>query len=180
MVQYLRAANIKDGLLDLSDVKEMNFTPLEQGRFALRTGDVLVTEGSGSLASVGASCVWSEELGGTVCFQNTLLRLRPKEGVLGRFIEWWCRFAFHSGLFAGIAGGANIYHLGAGSLRSLPCVIPSIEVQLDVVGELDSVFIQNDNAKLSIERQIDLLVERRQALITAAVTGELTIPGAAA
>ena len=32
----------------------------------------------------------------------------------------------------------------------------------------------------ALERQIDLLLERRQALITAAVTGQLEIPGVAA
>lgn len=42
-----------------------------------RRGDVLVTEGSGSLGTVGASAVWRAELAGTVCFQNTMLRLRP-------------------------------------------------------------------------------------------------------
>jgi type I restriction enzyme S subunit len=31
-----------------------------------------------------------------------------------------------------------------------------------------------------IRRQMDLLIEHRQALVTAAVTGELSIPGAAA
>jgi type I restriction enzyme, S subunit len=31
-----------------------------------------------------------------------------------------------------------------------------------------------------IERQIDLLIEHRQAMITAAITGELDIPGLAA
>lgn len=32
----------------------------------------------------------------------------------------------------------------------------------------------------AIQRQIDLLLERRQALITAAVTGQLQTPGVAA
>ena len=44
MVSYLRAANVKDGHLDLSDVKEMNFTPVEQHLFSLQPGDVLVSE----------------------------------------------------------------------------------------------------------------------------------------
>jgi type I restriction enzyme S subunit len=57
MVPYLRAANIKDGYLDLSDIKEMNFTPDEQRVFSLNPGDVLVSEGAGSLQAVGASAV---------------------------------------------------------------------------------------------------------------------------
>jgi hypothetical protein len=34
-------------------------------------------------------------------------------------------------------------------------------------------------ARHSLQQQIDLLTERRQTLITAAVTGQLEIPGAA-
>ena len=180
MVRYLRAANVKDGVLDFSDVKEMNFSPSEQSRFSLRRGDVLVTEGSGSLASVGASSAWNQELPGVVCFQNTLVRLRPQAGVSGRFVEWWCRFAYHSGLFAGIAGGANIYHLGAERIRALPCTIPKLEQQIRMAGELDTAFAHRDKLRSSMERQIDLLMEHRQALITAAVTGALDIPGVAA
>lgn len=101
MVPYLRAANVKDGYLDLSDVKEMNFTPDEQRVFSLRPGDVLVSEGAGSLAAVGASAVWDGSLAGVVCFQNTLLRLRPMSAVTSsRFLAWWARHAYASGLFA--------------------------------------------------------------------------------
>ena len=78
MVPYLRAANVKDGQLDLTDVKTMDFNPSEQRTFSLMPGDVLVSEGSGSLGTVGASAVWNAEIDGVVCFQNTLLRLRPK------------------------------------------------------------------------------------------------------
>src|SRR5690242_11630995 len=114
MVPYLRSANVIDGALDLSDVKEMNFTPQEQRFFSLREGDILVTEGSGSLRTVGASAVWRNNLPGTVCFQNTLLRIRPRSCETDpKFLEWWCRFAYADGLFASVGGGVNIFHLSA-------------------------------------------------------------------
>jgi len=180
MVRYLRAANVKDGILDLEDVKSMNFTPMEQERFALRRGDVLVTEGAGSLAAVGASCVWQEELEGTVCIQNTLLRLRPQPGIDGEYLAWWCRYAYRSRLLAAIAGGANIFHLTAEKIRTVPCVVPSTEEQSRMVGELRRSFAKSDHVRSRLVEQIEVLVERRQALITAAVTGQLEIPGVAA
>src|SRR5262249_20385166 len=98
MVPYMRAANVKDGVLDLGDVKSMNFSPSEQEVFALRPGDVLVSEGSGSLSAVGASAVWNGEVAGRVCFQNTLLRLRPRRTTTdSRFLAWWSRAAYASG-----------------------------------------------------------------------------------
>jgi type I restriction enzyme S subunit len=177
MVPYLRAANVKDGELMLDDVKEMNFTPAEQQVFALRAGDVLVTEGSGSLGTVGASAVWSEEIAGVVCFQNTLLRLRSHASTDPRFLAWWCRSAFASGLFASVAEGANIFHLSAERVRALPMTRLSLHLQRTIADFLDIETARIDRLAFKLRSQIDLLAERRLALITVAVTGELDIPG---
>jgi type I restriction enzyme S subunit len=139
MVPYLRAANVKDGELALGDVLSMNFTPQEQKIFSLVPGDVLVTEGSGSLSSVGAAAVWTGEIDGTICFQNTLLRLRPRSGVTdGSFLGWWARSAFGSGVFASVATGANIYHVSAERVRALPFEFPSLEEQRRIANFLDA------------------------------------------
>ncbi|MFN3219831.1 MAG: hypothetical protein ACE367_25365 [Acidimicrobiales bacterium] len=160
MVQYLRAANVKDGLLDLRDVKSMNFDPVEQSRFALVPGDVLVTEGSGSLSAVGASSVWSGEIPGTVCFQNTLLRLRPRKSTDPRFLAWWCRYAFADGLFASIATGANIHHLSAERVRALPMTYLPLDRQRAIAGYLDTETARIDALITKKRRMIELLEER--------------------
>ena len=144
MTPYLRAANVKDGALDLSDVKEMNFTPAEQQLYALRPGDVLVTEGSGSLSAVGASAVWSGELKGIVCFQNTLLRLRPRVTTDPRFLGWWCRYAFADRLFASISTGANIFHVSADRVRGLPLTYVPLDQQRAIVDFLDAETVRFD------------------------------------
>lgn len=154
MTPYLRAANVKDGVLDLTDVKEMNFAPPEQQTFSLKYGDVLVTEGSGSLGSVGASAVWSGEIEGPVCFQNTLLRLRPRPGTDPRFLAWWCRHAFADGIFAGVALGANIFHISAERVRALPLRYVSLSVQCAIADYLD-----RETAR------IDALIEKKQKTI---------------
>lgn len=176
MVPYLRAANVKDGSLDLSDVMAMNFTPDEQRIFALRPGDVLVTEGSGSLKAVGAAAVWTGEMFGTVCFQNTLLRIRPRPGLAdGKFLEWWARSTFASGEFASIATGANIYHLSAERVRSLLTRFPNLDEQRRIADHLAAETNIIDRVIATRRRQTELLAERRQALITAAVTGQFDV-----
>lgn len=157
MVRYLRAANVKDGTLDLTDVQSMNFTPAEQSIFALRPGDVLVSEGSGSLSSVGASAVWRGELDGMVCFQNTLLRLRPRAGADGRYLGWWARSAFGSGVFASIASGANIYHLSAERVRTLPVRLPPLKEQRRIADFLDAETARIDHLLSLQSRQLSLL-----------------------
>ena len=171
MVRYLRAANVKDGVLDLSDVKEMNFTPTEQAHFSLVSGDVLVSEGSGSLRSVGANAVWSGELDGTVCFQNTLLRLRPRsESVDADFLAWLCRSYFDGGAFAAVAEGVNIHHLSANRVRALPAPFPPAAEQHRISALLNAETSRIDLHAIEIESQIGSLRELRQALITTAVT----------
>jgi type I restriction enzyme, S subunit len=171
MVRYLRAANVKDGLIDLTDVKSMNFSPSEQQVFALRRGDVLVSEGSGSLSAVGASAVWNEELTGRICFQNTLLRLRPRPDADSRYLGWWARSAHASGLFASIATGANIYHLSAERFRSLPIDLPAVVEQQRIADFLDAETARIDALTDTQLRVLDLLAARRVSFAHAAVTG---------
>ena len=172
LVPYLRSANIVDGALDLTDVKSMNFTPAEQNIFSLRYGDVLMTEGSGSRDSVGASAVWGAELAGPVCFQNTLLRLRPRKEVSdGRFLYWWARHAHASGEIAAVASGANIKHIGAGSLRRLPVLLPPLDEQRRIAAFLDDQVARIDKAIALRERQIAIVELRRSAVLEQRVLG---------
>lgn len=166
MIPYLRAANVKDGSLDLSDVKLMDFNPVEQAIYALQPGDVLVTEGAGSLAAVGASAVWSGEIEGVVCFQNTLLRLRPRGETDARYLMWWARHAYGSGLLASVAQGANIYHLGADNVRLLPASVPNPGVQRAIAEYLDTETARIDAVVRLRVQQRDRLDEREFALLS--------------
>jgi type I restriction enzyme S subunit len=172
MVPYLRAANVKDGVLDLDDVLEMNFTPNEQKIFSLRPGDILVTEGSGSRSVVGSSAVWHGEISGTVCFQNTLLRLRPRSGATDpRYLAWWAQAARTSGQFASIAGGANIYHLSADRVRQLPVAIPALEEQRRIADFLDARCAHSDQVATTFGRLVALTDERFTGLLESTLEG---------
>ena len=61
------------------------------------------------------------------------------------------------------------------TIKSLAVPIPGKQKQLDLVRELDIARNRNQDKKRIIEAQIELFVERRNALIAAAVTGELKI-----
>jgi len=65
-------------------------------------------------------------------------------------------------------------------LRSLPVSMPPESVQDEVIKILDSLARSVNQATRTLDKQTSLLRERRQALITAAVTGELDVPGVVA
>jgi len=145
-VRYLRSANIGENGINISDVKSMNFTPSEQSIYELVIGDVLLTEGSGSRSAVGQSAVWSGQLDGKTCFQNTLLRLRPRAGLTdGRYLAWWARHAHSSGQMAEAATGANILHLGSDGLKQLSLHVPPLEEQRRIADFLDERVPRIDN-----------------------------------
>ena len=174
MVPYLRAANAKDGYLDLDDVLEMNFTPDEQVTFALRDGDVLVTEGCGSREQVGASTIWRGELPSPVCFQNTLIRIRAIEGLsTPGFAHWWARHSFLSGAFADVASGTNIFHIGSTRLAAMPVALPSLREQDRITDLCDSVQTTLDATAASQRSAITV----RSSLLSNLLSGDHEIPG---
>jgi len=58
---YLRVANVQDGHVDLSVVKQITRKPSEVDRYSLRAGDVLFTEG-GDFDKLGRGAVWNGKL----------------------------------------------------------------------------------------------------------------------
>ncbi|WP_199565405.1 restriction endonuclease subunit S domain-containing protein [Spongiactinospora rosea] len=140
MTPYLRSANVGYGTLDLSDVLEMNYDPVEREKFGLRYGDVVVSEGSASANAVGMPAMWRDELPGPVCTQMTLLRLRALEGVcIPEFVFHWSMWAYESRAFLDVAGGTNIKHISAKRAKGMTVRLPSLDRQREMVIELDAM-----------------------------------------
>ncbi|MER8096473.1 restriction endonuclease subunit S [Streptomyces goshikiensis] len=140
MTSYLRSANVGYGTLNLSDVLEMDFNPSERETFALRYGDVLVSEGSASATAVGMPAMWRDEIPAPVCFQNTLLRYRAIQGVsIPAFVKHWCLWAYESGQFRDVAGGTNIKHIGSKRAVQMLVRLPNVADQERITTELDSM-----------------------------------------
>lgn len=76
--------------------------------------------------------------------------------------------------------GANQAALNCEILRSYSIPLAPAEVQAALVRTVSASRAKQDALAAALKGQIDLLIERRQALITAAVTGQMEIPGAAA
>lgn len=72
---YLRVANVKDGGLDLTEMKSIVVGRDKIERYTLRHGDVLMTEG-GDLDKLGRGTVWQDEVVGCL-HQNHVFAVRP-------------------------------------------------------------------------------------------------------
>lgn len=170
VIPYLRAANVKDGYLALDDVLKMNFEPGEQEKYRLVAGDVMVTEGCGSLGQIGASARWSDEMDGPVCFQNTLLRLRAiPEKTTPEFVYQWARWAFEGGAFAAVATGTNIFHIGARGAAAMEFPVADMDVQADLASRL----VAADAAADAAEAHVEHVRRLRSAVIARIVAGQV-------
>lgn len=148
MRPYLRAANITWQGICLDDVKEMNFDDVDFEKFRLTSGDILLNEASGSPHEVGKPAIWNNQIEGC-CFQNTLLRLRPR--LLNRdYLYWYCYASALTGRFGEAGRGVNIRHLGKRSLSQFPIPVAPLAEQKRIVAAIEERFSYLDAAESDI------------------------------
>ena len=138
---YLRVANVFDGYIDYDDVLTMDFDESDFERYSLKEGDILLNEGQ-SRELVGRAAIYDGAIYGC-CFQNTLVRFRPGEGVTSKYAFAYFQHLYYSGAFQSIARQTtSIAHLGADRFGRLLMPVPSLDVQEQVIrdiGEMQEV-----------------------------------------
>jgi type I restriction enzyme, S subunit len=173
MRPYLRVANVFEDRIDLSDVKEMNFTPAEYEIYKLEYGDILLNEVQ-SPEYLGRPAMYRGELPGS-CFQNTLIRFQAFDFVDRNFALLVFRHYMHVGRFAQESQiTTNMAHLSAGRFGNVEFPVPPLEEQRRIVAEVER--------RLSVARQVESVVEGalvrasrlRQAVLRSAFEGRLT------
>ncbi len=173
MHPYLRAANVDWDRLRLEDVKEMNFSASEVQTFALRPNDILVVEASGSPGEVGKSAIYRDEVLGSVCFQNTLIRVRCHR-VNPEFMQRFLLAEAMNGRFIAGSRGVGIHHIGGSKLAAWPVVVPSAIDQAAAVRRLAEADAGIGRLGSELGRQKARLAQLRRSLLVAAFSGSLT------
>jgi type I restriction enzyme, S subunit len=129
-------------------------------------------------ATIGKSIIYNETT--TLSFQRSVAMLRPKRDLIGSKFLWFVvqssAFQAELRLRANVSAQPGVY-LGAAGGISLP--VPSLEVQRHIEAHLEAKMKTTEAAVSRAEKMIALSQERRAALITAVVTGQLDIRGAA-
>ncbi|HTV94302.1 MAG TPA: restriction endonuclease subunit S, partial [Verrucomicrobiae bacterium] len=173
-VPYLRAANIGDGELLLDDVKRMWLRPDDVKDLMLITGDVVVSEASGSSAQVGKAALWNGSIP-DCCFQNTVIRLRCRNGVAPEYIVEYLRYSRLSGKLASMARGVGIQHLAVSRLSKLEIALPPTSEQRRIVDRLNRARRLSQGTKARALSGADLLdKELSSALESLTVSTDVT------
>jgi len=175
VVPYLRVANVQDGYIDTSVVKTVHVAKADAGRFELRRGDVLMTEG-GDPDKLGRGAVWTGVI--TPCLhQNHVFAVRPDPSLLDpAYLAMVTRTTYARAYFETTATKTTgIASTSASKIAAFRVPLPPLDEQRRLAGRAEHALGKDQVLTDTLARQIALLRERRQALITAAVTGELAI-----
>ena len=174
---YLRVANVQDGSITLDEIKRVVVTSSLAARCTLQSGDVLMTEG-GDPDKLGRGAVWSGEI--SPCLhQNHVFAIRTGSKLLPEFLALVTRTPYARVYFEMTASKTTgIASTSTTKISSFRVPLPLLEEQRAILKAIGEAMEIMDALKISISEQLMLLKEHRQALITAAVTGQLDIPEA--
>lgn len=162
---YLKAQNIQPHGIDLNNVDLMWFSSEERKKLLLKYNDVLVSEGG----DVGRSAIWSGQA--VECYiQNAINRVRAINNNSPIFFNCWITFLKSTDFISTLCNKATIAHYTAEKLETSPLLLPKFEEQLSIAAFLDHETTKIDNLIGKQRQLIELLKEKRQAVISHAVT----------
>lgn len=162
---YIRAANVYWEGIDISDIKEMWFSPGEKKQYEVSKGDLIVCEGG----DVGRSAIWDGSIT-PIYIQNAVHRVRAKDGNLNKFLYYLMYTLKSCGYFDLLCDRATLAHLTREKLIRILLPFPPVSEQRAIINYLDHETAKIDALVATKERFIELLAEKRTALTSQAVT----------
>ena len=164
--EYVRNSDVQWDWVNTINLPTMDFSPQERDRYGLQFGDLLVCEGG----DVGRTAIWQDTTG-EYFYQKAIHRVRPlSDQEVPRFLYYTMRMLSAKGVFVAGSNPNTIDHLTAVQLKHYRVLFPPCTEQNAI-----AAFLDNETEKIDVmvarkERLIELLQEKRTALITHVVT----------
>lgn len=172
-VPLLRVAGVQGRWASLEGCNYLEAAKVERqwSHFRLERGDLLIS----ASASMGTVCEVTNETVGAVAYTG-LIRLRGKQDLMLRsYIRYLLASSVFSTQIEFFKAGSTIQHFGPMHLSQMFVVCPPLEEQEAISQLLEAEILRIDDLLAKSEHSITLLKERRSALITAAVTGQIDL-----
>jgi type I restriction enzyme S subunit len=175
-VPIVKGGNIVTGRLQAGGLARTT-EEIEAGfaRSRLRRNDIVFA----IRGAVGACAMVPEEVEGSNITQD-VARVSPLPGVDPSWLLYALKSRTLQQQVESRIVGATIRGVNIRDLKRVRVPVPTSSGQRRKAEALGQAHAHRDQVYARRQRQIDLLMERRQALTTAAVTGQLEIPGVAA
>ncbi len=149
---YLRVANVQDGHLDLSVIKEIEVLENEVDKWKLKFGDLLLTEG-GDWDKLGRGTIWKDQIPNCI-HQNHIFRVRANPN------EFYPEYI--AAIISSPAGKkyfqtaskqtTNLASINQRQLKAFPVAKPPLPVQKKILTKLEHIRLKTKHLK-SIQSQ---------------------------
>ena len=172
--EYLvvRTSNVKTGRLILDGARYTDRASWIEWnhRGEPRPGDVLLTRE----APAGEACVVPAHT--PLCIGQRMVLLRVNQTIA---CGEWVAHSIYSGhvqrFIMDSSNATTVAHLNMSNIHDIPIAVPDLREQQQLLGRIRSNVRRHEETVSKLNEQIDLLAERRQALITAVVTGQIAV-----
>lgn len=169
---YLRVANVKQGYMDLAEIKEIEASAKERLHYGLYEDDVLMVEGHANIEELGRAALGTPKIVGMI-YQNHLFRVRTDPNQLDpRFLTIWVNSPAgraYFKIFGGTTSGLNT--VGTNHIRALRIPLPQIEEQAQICTLLESL----DQRVSEANNEVFSLTRVKQALSQGLLTGRIPV-----
>lgn len=160
---YMRVANVKDGHLDLREIKTIEIKRTEIERLKLELGDLLMTEG-GDPDKLGRAALWQGQI--ELCVhQNHIFKVRSNRSlVLPEYLRALAGSHYGKNHFLRIAKKTTgIASINKTQLSAFPVVLPSMSSQEKFVKQvalIESIQSQQATATAMAQATFDALLSQ--------------------
>lgn len=138
-------------------------------KFTLRAGDTIITKDSETADDIAIAAYVPQDMPGVICGYH-LSMVRPREGAFGPFVKRFFDSCYAKSKFAVLANGLTRVGLGQYALDNIELPLPPLPEQHTIAAFLDRETGKIDALVAEQQRLIELLKEKRQAVISHAVT----------
>lgn len=174
-IPYLQSLHIKQNRIQFGD--DYFVTPEWSRRHAksiLHEGDVLVVQ----TGDIGQVAHVPKEWAGANCHALIVCSPDPQY-IEGQYLAWLLTSAFGEASLLSCQTGALHPHLNCGVIKHMLLPVPPLAEQRSIVRHVTHTVDRIRELETKTESAIRLLAERRAALISAAVTGQIDVREAA-
>ena len=151
---YMRVANVKDGHLDLAEVKTIEIKRSEVDKLLIRPGDLLMTEG-GDPDKLGRAALWNGEIDACV-HQNHIFKVRSDRARLSpSYLRSLVGSAYGKAYFLSVAKKTTgIASINKTQLSAFPVLLPPLPLQ-------QTFELRVQTAESILRQQVDALDKAR-------------------
>ena len=166
LVPYHRAQTVQWEKIEHEQVEKMWVSVKEVASYSVCKGDLLICEGG----DVCRAAICDIEPAEPTIIQNSIHRVRSKEGINVEWLLHLMKLVRSSEWIDVLCNKNTIVHFTSEKLDSLRIPIPPIEEHYSILDHLNRETTRIDALIAKKTKFIELLKEKRQALITHAVT----------